>query len=98
MMRSLLFGALGGASLILGITGAGLYFAMLRNAEIAEVRRRAWLLLASSLCTILIGVTFLLSGWRSDLDTWLQPIFFAALVVSLACMAKAVFRRRHSYP
>lgn len=98
MMHSLLFGAVGGASLAVGVAGGLLYSIRLRDAETAEERRRAWLLLASSLATILIGVTFLLAGWRSDLDTWLRPVFYAALAASLACMAYATFGRRHSHP
>lgn len=97
-MHSLLFGALGGASLVIGVVGTALYSAMRRDAETAEERRKAWLLVASSLGTILAGVTFLLEGWRSDLDTWLLPVFYAALAGSLFCMANAMFRRRHSHP
>ena len=97
-MHSLLFGAVGGASLVIGVVGTALYSAMRRVAETAEQRRKAWLLLGSSLGTILAGVAFLLQGWRSDLDTWLRPVCYAALAGSLFCMASAMFRRRHSHP
>lgn len=98
MVHSLLFGAVGGASLAIGVAGGLLYSIRLRDAETMEGRRRAWFLLVSSLATILIGVMFLLAGWHSDLDTWVRPVFYTALAVSLTGMAYATFGRRHSHP
>jgi Na+/melibiose symporter-like transporter len=98
MIHSLLFGAIGGASLTIGVVGSLLYSIRLRDAETAEGRRTAWLLLGSSLATVLIGLTFLLAGWRSDLDSWMRLVFYAALAASVACMACATFGRRHSHP
>lgn len=97
-MHSLTFAIAGGAGVLIGMAGAVLYPVMLRGAQTAEDRRKAWLLLASSLGTILAGATFLLREWRGGLDAWLRPVLYAALAGSLLCMARAMFGRRHSHP
>ena len=100
MDRTLIFGAIGGASLALGLLGTLVFVRLLRDVDTGrEQRWKARLLLAASLLTLLNGVIFLLNGWRSDLGTWLWPAFYTALAASLTLMATALWgRRRQSHP